>query len=387
MPFDTANQEGVTSEIKAAGMNISQAVLETPTPYINNDFGILTAFLKADDAPGSLNPFSPDFNSADTFTQSISLADAWLGQGAYRLSSCRWEITDNTPALYVGGNLTCFRKDSMADHKTFLIRTPAFAGLSDVYPAVDNCTLYSGFPSSMEDAYRVPGSTSWNFKEGCYVVGTFNDHLEDFETLDPFGTCILSAGLQNDAGFTSTMVVGGIPGDPLTLDGRLRYPNPWTKTHLNHSGAYCTGLAKEVVFVLSMKVDMEIIPNAQSVLVDFIKPGVPASPGLRQLYSAMSMQIPPAVVRADNDAGDFFKKMIGVAAPLVSKIFPPAAPFVAPISGLATRGVDALSQRRKAKKQNQQQKPKTKQITGAGTVNMTLTREEADRLISRRSRR
>jgi hypothetical protein len=197
--------------------------------------------------------------------------------------------------------------------------------------------------------------------------------------MNPFGMAVLTGGPVSLVGTTPAIVVGGVPTE---YDNDYpRYPNPWTKTHLNHSGAYATGLAKEVVFILSLKVDMEIIPTAQSALVDFIKPGVPASPGLRQLYSAMSMGIPPAVVRADNDAGSFFKKMVNIAAPLVGKIFPPAAPFVAPIQGLANRGVDALSQRRKAKKAKQ---TNTK---GNGSVNMTLSREEANRITALRSKR
>jgi hypothetical protein len=217
---------------------------------------------------------------------------------------------------------------------------------------IDNCTYYGGIPDSIDAAYRVPGSTSWNMKEGCYTVCTFNTHMEDFETVDPYAGLVMTGGNTKldlstiPALYTGgiTTIVGGTEG------GYGRTGKGWYKTHLNHSGSYGTGLAKEVNFALTLKADLEIIPNGSSILVDFIKAGVPASPSVKKLYAEMARAIPASVPVADNDAGDFFKKMIKVAGPIVGTLFPAAKPLVAGGQAALTKGVDALSQRRKNKK-------------------------------------
>lgn len=384
MPYDAPNTGGIATQgiLNIATCAADGATLSPIDPFVpasgqSGAAGLLMVF-SVDDATGyDPNPFSANFDAASTHVSSISLVDAWYGEGAHRLSSLGWEITDNTSQLYQGGNLVCFRKDSMAIDKSFLV---VETGATLAHFPNDNMTMYAGFPNSLESAYRVPGATSWNFKEGAYVSATFNSHLEDFETMDPFGGTYLTA----DVGSSTGLFIGaqGV-GD----SGEFRrLANPWCKTHLNHSGAYGTGLAKEVNFTLTVKADMEIIPTATSVLVDFIKPGVAASPQLRNLYSHMSRQIPPAVMRKDNDAGDFFKRMIKVAGPLVKTLFPPAAAFVDPLSGMATRGIDAI-QARKEKKRQSELKPLVKPRAGKpNTVTITVTPEEAARVQQMRRR-
>ena len=62
-----------------------------------------------------------------------------------------------------------------------------------------------------------------------------------------------------------------------------------------------------------------------------------------ELYSHLTSKMPPSAPVADNDTGDFFKSMLKLAAPLISEIFPPAAPLVMAGLPLADAGINAIS--------------------------------------------
>jgi len=209
--------------------------------------------------------------------------------------------------------------------------------------------LFTGLPESLAAAFRIPGSTSTRFSEGAYVVGSFNRNKADFELPSGLNACAMAAS-RPLVGTNPALYIGYQPNLGPALGSPQATNVPFVYTHLDYSGTFCTGLAPEANFTVTLKAGLEILPNSSSVLVDFISPTVPHNPKLEQLYETVVSQMPPSVPVADNDAGDWFKRVIKIAAPIASKIFPTAAPVINAGAGLATKGIGAIQQRRETKK-------------------------------------
>lgn len=345
MPTDATIAYNTASRLRAATLDGVNVVNPSDLPFTTGGLtnGLLM-LVKAWDSPiagpDASNPFSPSFVPANAEFQFITLADAWVGEGAARLTSVGYEIVDNTAELYRGGNMVNWRKSSAAVDIPLNVQT-----LGNVERR-DAMRVFTGFPQDLATAFRVPGSTSRRFTEGTYVVGTFNHNKENFELPNGLGCATLAAARPlNDV--RPALFLGGITG----LDREAGVvPNFFTYTHLDHSGSFCTGLTPQTTFTITLKSTIEIIPNANSVLIDFAAPSIPYNPRVDELYQKIVTELPPSVPVHDNNHGDFFKKIVNVATPLVSSLFPTAAPVIGAASGLATKGIDALSKNRQRKK-------------------------------------
>jgi hypothetical protein len=358
MPTDATI--GTASRLRAATLDGVNVANPSDLPFVSGTLlsGLLMV-VKAWDSPpagsDSANPFSPSFVPANAEFQFITLADAWNGEGAARLTSAGYEIVDNTAELYRAGNMVNWRKSSAA------VDLPLNVLAGVVVDRRDAMRVFTGFPQDLATAFRVPGSTSRRFTEGTYVVGTFNHNKENFELPNGLGCCTLAASRPLSA-TRPALFLGGITDSDPELGV---VPNFFTYTHLDHSGSFCTGLSPQTTFTITLKATVEIIPNANSVLIDFASPSIPYNPRVDELYQKIVSELPPSVPVADNNAGDFFKKIVNVATPLVSSLFPSAAPIIGAASGLANKGIDALSRNRQRKKAQKKNQANSKKLTKA----------------------
>jgi hypothetical protein len=145
------------------------------------------------------------------------------------------------------------------------------------------------------------------------------------------------------------------------------FPNNYAPTHLDFSGNYLKGLNESAVITITFHAVLEIIPNVTSVMIDFIKPSTSYNPELLQVYARAKDELPAASIKADNDAGDAFKTLLGIMAPALSMAFPAFASVIgAGAAGLS--GVTTLIQNRRKKKLE----AKTKDTkTPKGNINNT----------------
>lgn len=311
-----------------------------PVTLPNTDgFGLLMA-VKAWDLPGAerANPFSSSFSPSTAQYQFLNLMDAWAGEGAARIASLGYEIVDNTAELYRAGNMVSWRKSSMAaDLPTLVYDTSD----EDLRHAPQH-RLYAGIPDSLASAFRIPGSLSTRFTEGTYVVATFNRHREDFELPSGYSSASMTPQIKLD-GSVPGIYPGFRPSGSLDITRYMSY------THLDHSGSYCTGLNQQTTFTITLKAVLEILPNAQSVLIDFTQPSVPFNPRIEQLYDSIASSMPPATAVANNASGDFFKTLVNIATPLIKTMFPTMAPVIHNVSSAAQQGIQLLQNQRQAK--------------------------------------
>jgi len=335
------------------GVAVTKTLLQSPTPFANpGTYGLLMV-CKAWDVTGTepANPFSSTFNPANAEFESITLGDAWNGEGSARLTSCGYEIVDNTAQLYKGGNMVNWRKTSTAADAPMMVSN---AAVSAVAP---DTRIFAGFPDTLETAFRIPGTTSTRFQDGTYVVGTLNKNREDFEQPNGYGATVMCPR-RPFVGSAAGIHVGFLPRTPVVTYGDdPAFWIPYTYTHLDQSGSFCTGLQEQATFTLTLKATLEIIPNANSVLIDFTTPAPPFNPKLDELYSNLAQQMPPSAPVADNASGDFFRRLIKVAAPVISTIFPQAAPVVKTVAGAADSGIAAIQRNRENKSAKKAKQP------------------------------
>jgi len=343
MPVDGIPDIAYGDVLWTATTTASTITNPSDAPGTNGVLLIVTAWDVAGEERA--NPFSSSFQPATANWQTLSLGDAWNGNGPARLSSCGYEIVDNTPQLYRGGNMVNWRKSSTAAEAPMQVLNGTHTEL------LSDTRIFSGFPDSLANAFRIPGATSTRFTEGAYVVGSLNKNKEDFETPSGFSGALMCAS-RPLTGTNSALFTGAIP--PLTIGAvgtNQWYWRPYTYTHLDQSGSFCTGLSPETTFAVTLKATIEILPNATSVLIDFTAPAPPFSPKLEELYTSMVAQMPPSSPVGDNASGDFFKRMIKIATPIISTMFPTAAPVVNSVASLANKGIDKVQANRQRKKE------------------------------------
>jgi len=189
---------------------------------------------------------------------------------------------------------------------------------------------------------------------GAYVVGTFNDDYTEYQQ-EQWWRQGLMASTTN----------GNVNQNGLAFGFNQNvYCVPYINTHLDFSGVYMSGLSPQTTLTVTVKVVIEIIPNPTSLLIDFLKPSNPYVPGMLEAYSIAAADIPPAVPKGDNDAGDYMNVITDSLTAGLSLVFPEFAPLIA-LGGAGVKGIsNAVKKRRKEKaekKANAPQKtPQTK---------------------------
>lgn len=264
-------------------------------------------------------PWAQSYAVNDTFFSMLNMNDAWTTAGSYRYTSFGYEVTNVTPALYRGGSLVSFRKETSTPAKTFI--AVDFNALNTQSVPLE---IFSGYPFDYSSCLRIPGAKQWNAEEGAYVVCTFDEDAKQFNT-------------SNAGSFLAIQPSGA--GINVTEPGVYYGTVPFTqsrmiaKTHLDMSGVYCSGLSFESVITVTVKCIMEIVPANTSELIDFIRPGVIGNSKLDDVYSAMKAQLPPAVKRDANDLGTFFATVTDILTPVLSMAFPRFAPVINTVGG------------------------------------------------------
>lgn len=364
LPIDSASTDGglpgnyFFDNLSASGANTGRQ----PPGGFDTEGGILMASALESGGVNSPIPWAPNFVGNDVQLRFLSLNDAWAGEGSMRIASFGFEVVDMTPVLHAGGSILMFRQESAGgvEQVSAIRGSTALLETSIVHH-------YGGYPVSAAECMRIPGSLQWNVTEGAYQVCTFDEHMKEFESATPLSGWTVGARAMGTV--AQNVLAAGT--DPAVDAGNI------VKTHLDMSGSYLQGLHEEAVIVLTMHAVIEIIPRTSSVMIDFVKPGVPASPRLTATYATIKNDIPSAVPKADNDLGDFFKKMTKVMGPVLSTMFPEFSPLI----GMADKGINYVADRaheRKAKAKQQaalQSKSQPKNVIN----NMQVARTKGSR--------
>jgi len=343
-----------------------------PRGIDNQRLGVLMAFM----CPSGANPipWSATFDEQATYVVALSLADAWAGHGSMRIASLGYEVDNVTPALYRGGNVFVFRQEMTEATLTYQRISSTIGTNRDGLQRT-----WVGVPSEPDEVFRIPGSQQWNAEHGSYVVATFNTKRDNLELGDAsISAYNVIAKVQSSVATQNSLTAG------LNPDVNYQAVVP---THLDMCGSYYTGLAPESVLVLTLKAVIEIIPDVQDSLVDFLKPTTPYDADLDKLYEMAKGALPPGAMKKDNDAGDFFKGVVDFLTPALSFVFPEFAPFIIPAGAAISGALGKHSADRQNNKKTVIGNSKTVDQTARQLSRMTLAKERSKQGIdSSRSR-
>lgn len=284
------------------------------------------------------------------YTFASTYLDAYKAESV-RLIALGFEVTNTTADLTRQGTVTVYKQPQVMKNLDLY--------LDPITQWQTNIKLYNMPPIIVGQAFSIPGSKTWKAADGCYVPCILQTDRADFvyDTANRIAMAQQSL-LFNDA--------------PM---GPIYYHNncwPTTNTfdtlrghHTNafdNSGAYFTGLSPSTTLTITVKYYLELAPNAGSPFLYLSTPSPVSDPRVLELYDETMRSMPPGVRKNDNDAGDFFKSLLGAVANAI-------LPGSSLVTDFAVSKISDSVKRRKEKKalvKNEQKPAKGKPISVAG---------------------
>lgn len=275
-----------------------------------------------------------------------------------RLVGAAFEVHNVTEDLHKSGAVTCYRfETSRSKFNVRYLNSTSTARTDRV--EMDIC---GGPPTDQAQAKLLNGRT-WEAGEGCLVpIIMEQDNPPQHFVARHCGMVVQSAA---GADYIWT-----------NQDNKScynRYDSPYTTTTpaslpqkaamllpFEASGAYFTGLAYETALTISARFFVEVFPAPGNNLVSLAQPAAPVDSRALQCYSEIISDLLPGYPVRDNDAGDFFRKVLGAAKKLSAMARPivGVAQTIPQLKGVATAmsaGMDLVDKIPEKKK-----KPKKK---------------------------
>lgn len=271
---------------------------------------------------------------------SIPDADPFMGidigsmiekQGRHRLVGIGFEVVNTTPQLYRGGSVTSWRQAG-----TEFLGEQAYNVVQDGTPAVKvtpgDYNLRRFPPLSSRQAALTPNSVTWGAEEGVYIVGSFNDELNP-ATLPEFRGTVLRDNNSADGtwSYLDSESLGNLPVWSNVPTGDVWATKPFLDddnativcmpsaiySPLNISGCYFTGLSAQTTLTITLSAYVETFPNFSSNLLTLARPSLAENELVMREISRALMRLPVAVKASENNAGEWFARVIEALTPVV----------------------------------------------------------------------
>lgn len=295
--------------------------------------------------------------------------DQSIAEGNGRLVGMGIEVVNTTAPLHKQGTVHVFRTPQLEDvYDTCTFQQNQTIGAVTVptpYPFTGRQVQM--FPVNEESTTLLPGTLTWDAKEGCYLVVPFvstNNPIKPQEFVQPiavdeFQIVVNGSVSEAEAATTFPVADAGING--------IFFPWKWAPTH--SAGALFTGLSAETTLTVTVNYYYEYFPSSfDKTLITLAKPSASYDPVALSLYSEVLGSLPIGVRAKENGIGGWFADIVsrfgGAVGTALTPIFGPAAAGAGVAaqqmanSYLASQSPQT-GQLRKPKQQNQQQKPRT----------------------------
>jgi len=259
-------------------------------------------------------------------------------RGGARLVAAGFEIVNTTPNLTKGGTATHYRVPWMHDRGIVVDYDP-----DTQKKHTRTVYQYSGAPNTISEAQNSPGSQTWNAEFGSYCVCT-QSAMDNALTMPMFHEPIMFETPPNLTSNVRAIFNAGLANET---------NNP-TVYHLNNmdcSGAWYTGLSPDSTFTVTVCMYIEMIPDpSNKLLVSMSNPMAAYDPDALELLARCYTQLPVACPKGDNDAGDFFRKVLGIIGKVGTGLgtalaFVPGLQEFAPLAGAIGMGAEGIAHR------------------------------------------
>lgn len=283
--------------------------------------------------------------------QVIALPPAYT-KGKGRLIGVGFEVNNTTAELYKQGTVTVYRMPQMdMDSKTRRVSysTPLSldkksAAPSEILGTLGVATQEVTFqPTTLPAAMLLAGTRQWEAKEGCYVVGGFND-TQNLVLPAEYRQPVLYSSISDDvAGSPNTtdICLADNSSTPAPPDG-LTYWIPQKWAPINSGGAIFTGLSQQTTLTVTVNLFYEAFPTAaEPEYAVLAKPSAEFDPMAMAMVTRAMESMPVGVRAADNGFGDWFAGLVSDFAPMIGN----ALNTIIPGAGVLGTGAKFLADR------------------------------------------
>lgn len=302
-----------------AAQYFNNGVVIVPNPLVKYPVNTIQVYA----VPSGADVFPVDNTWNDTnldrFT-SINFED-FVFDDRVRLLGGAFELEDDTPEIYRGGNIRILDVPcSWTKAQVPIIRNDLGGGTQSMFaerPAI----LMNAPPANIKQAAQYAGSVAWGAEEGCYAV------LKQSKLDNPFSppltaVPIYSAGLDaiSDTftnplqGQACVMNAGAWSVDSTgngALPNQLRVEGPIVlPASFDMKVIHVTGVQEQARFTFYANMLFETLPTAEDLKeLALAVPSPDWDENAMILYSHIANSLPPAVPFADNASGDWFKSI------------------------------------------------------------------------------
>jgi len=256
--------------------------------------------------------------------------------GVGRIVGLGIELINETAALYVDGDIICWRAPEPHIQNELLYQ----ADQSEppiIYPFNPRSSQFFRYPPrDGKQALIYDGTTQWKAKDGSYMVATFNDFQNPANMVGYTGPAMIFTGDKEDnvttyamaetLNTTNVWTASPIHVPPVSGLQQEMNVSPAVKLHpINQMGMILTGLAPETTLQLKLNVYYESFPSiAQFDILNLARPSCPYDPVALAYLSKVTAQMPVAVMSAHNASGSWWReilRMLSAVAPAVGTAF------------------------------------------------------------------
>jgi hypothetical protein len=289
-----------------------------------------------------------------------------------RIIAVAFEVVNTTAEIYKQGSVTvAMLPGAIGDMGTVTYKDTNGAPYHD-----SHFQSWYGpkFAATHDALVAVPGSNTWPAKEGCYCIPRMVTHTMPVENPDANKRAAVLQDSRSD-----TTYFASTPYANITVGGASKaYVHGVSASGFAPIQSYFTGLSHETTLVIKMRTIVEHFPGFGSALLPLCHPSPAFSPKAFELYSAICREAPYAVMAKENSAGEYFRRILAIAAKVGGVLAPlagPYAPVVTALSGARGALADAFKPKRPAEaarkmvvKQTQAKFPVKRGQAGAGAM-------------------
>jgi len=313
----TATPVGNIANAARSGQVLSQNIT---TPVLNQPCGGLQIyFVPAGQPLNILAPGNPATAAATILIGTLSVPVGYT-QGVSRLIGMGFEVHNTTSQLNVQGAITPWRQ--MANENSD-VKWTVFD--NNTNPSTSTASFGGPFvrspPITLAEAVLLPGTRTWEAKDGCYSVSTFHTTENPAELIAPRTPVITSADADDlESVVSTTSVFSMIPG-PIVAGSTLRPVSAFRIFNIHQSGAVLTGLSQQTTLTINWNVFMESFPsNAEQDILPLATPSCEFDPDVLDLYSRIMVELPVGVPVRENGLGDWFFDAVTSAAKYIGPV-------------------------------------------------------------------
>lgn len=278
------------------------------------------------DLSGYSNQFQAGIASDGAHQTTVLELPGNFSTGEYRILAQGFEVINTTAELYSQGLATIYR--------TPVPTLTSASGTTIVYDdgaavqgtASADCLYMSRLPQSPQEALALPNTKQWKAKEGCYVVGRFNDEIPSTRNDSFVQPCFRrrNVNVQTEEIYMPVTIANTVRGETYRSCRELQWAN------MDISGGFFTGLNFQSTLTINWNIYIERFPSIyENDLIVLAKPSPAFDPLFFEVYKAISQDMPVGCMQKENGLGDWFRDAVSTVAdvvtPVLSMIPHPAA--------------------------------------------------------------